>query len=131
MLNIENKPVNPDGLKRVNVIENNNKNLVTSAAVKASKIWKELTRTSLNDVVIDLQESLANYDELLVTINKSNGRVEGSTLATTTTFYGGGMYVIGMDTLNGSISSYGVAVWLSNTKIQLAGTYSQMRFYAR
>ena len=120
-----------DGLKRINAVENNNMNLITSNAVKASKIWTEIARTTSADEVIDLNVNLLNYDEIMITTNKSNGRVEGSTISPISTFNGGALYVIGIGALNTTISSYGVVVWISNTSIELAGTYTQLRVYVR
>lgn len=106
-------------------------NLITSNAVKASKIWTEIARTTSADEVIDLNVNLLNYDEIMITTNKNNGRVEGSSICPISTFNGGAIYVIGIGALNTTLSSYGVVVWVSNTLIELAGSYTQLRVYVR
>ena len=124
----------PDGNGRTNVVAANNLQSVTSGAVAdaidTSRDWIILATTTQNDEHITIP-NLTQFKELMFSLHRSDGRVCGSSVIPVNVFNGGGVYAIGIDSLQATITEYGVAVWKSNTQIEIAGTYYQARFFGR
>lgn len=121
-------------LQPVDTVALNNMQSVTSNAVArtldSSKDWILLTATTENDEHLTVP-NLTQYKELLLTLNRNDGRVCGSSVIPVNVFHGGGVYAIGINSLTPTLTEYGVAVWESNTQIEIAGTYYQARFFGR
>lgn len=92
--------------------------------------WKEIARTNNADETINVS-SMNNYKEVMITLHKNNGRVCGSTVSPFAVFKNGAMYCNGISSVSATITHYGVCVYLSDTQIEIAGTYNQARVFAR
>ena len=99
-------------------------------AISNSKDWILITSTIQNDEHITVQD-LTQYKEFMFSLHRSDGRVCSVSVIPANVFKNGGVYTMGINSLTPTIEVYGVAVWESNTQIEIAGIYYQARFFGR
>ena len=96
----------------------------------AKKDWTRLVQCESDYDNFSIPD-ITKYSEVLFTLQRSDGRTTGSTVIPVPQFIGGAVYAIGIEALENVIRENGVCVWLSNTSIEIAGTYATARFFAR
>ena len=98
--------------------------------IKASKDWTRIIECYSANSDFNVP-ALTQYSEIMLTLQREDGRTTGSSVCPINQFRSGALYATGIDGLQATNTHYGVAVWLSNTHIEVAGTYTTARVYVR